>query len=86
MLIPVYHSWLPRVHAAPQVFELWEAPPASGGAGGTAGGAASAPRHYVRVLYNREELQIPHCPPGASPTLLYTPFTLPLMGIRYVVV
>ena len=39
-----------------QVFELWEGPGAEGGGS----------RHYVRVLYNKQELSLAHHPKGAN--------------------
>lgn len=43
-------SWPP--YLSNLVFELWQLPASQGG------------HHVVRVLYNREELELPHCPPG----------------------
>ncbi|GIL63317.1 hypothetical protein Vafri_17410 [Volvox africanus] len=41
------------------VFELWQLPSRRPGA---------EPRYVVRVLFNREELSLPHCPPGFLPS------------------
>ncbi|GFR44810.1 hypothetical protein Agub_g6146 [Astrephomene gubernaculifera] len=67
------------------VFELWELPPppppqqppppssSSSSAAATAAAASPPPppppRYVVRVLYNLQELPLPHCPPGYLPSL-----------------
>lgn len=54
-------TWPP--YTSNLVFELWELPATE--AGGKAG--KKPPQHVVRVLYNREELGIPHAAPGGAP-------------------
>lgn len=62
-------AWPPYISNL--VFELWELPPRHGkhdtqhgGQGQGQGAAGGGSRFLVRVLYNRQELPLPHSPPG----------------------
>ncbi len=52
-------TWPPYISNL--VFELWELPRRQGQGQAAAGGGS---RFLVRVLYNRQELPLPHSPPG----------------------
>lgn len=51
---------------APQIFELWERP----------GEAGDKPSHYVKCIYNHNDLSLAHHPNG----MCSSPVSLPMMS------